>query len=246
MKHTSILFLTVIFGASCLNGRTKENINSKKDSITSSEFYKNGTAKIMTKIEYDSFTKNISLKNKGKDLQTIPEIESEIQSGDSTIYTFELHGRIKNNKLIGNSLPDFNFKDINGKSIKLSDLKGKPIIINLWFKECGPCIAEMPTLNAISEKYNNTDIQFLSMTYESKKEVEKFLKTRKINFRIIPEVGKYWEILASNFPQTIFVNREGIITDIQNGMTSIYDKKLKMKSEKMDDTDFISSLEKIK
>jgi cytochrome c biogenesis protein CcmG, thiol:disulfide interchange protein DsbE len=84
------------------------------------------------------------------------------------------------------------------------------------------------------------------MTYESKKEVEKFIKTKEINFRIIPEVGKYWESLASNFPQTIFVNREGIITDIQNGMTSIYDKKLKMKSEKMDETEFISSLEKIK
>jgi cytochrome c biogenesis protein CcmG, thiol:disulfide interchange protein DsbE len=246
MKITSILFLTAIFWASCSNGKNEKNISSTKDSIASKEFYKNGTAKIMTKNEYDSFTKNISLKNIGKEMQTFSEIESEVQNGDSTIYTFELHGKIKNTNLIGKSLPDFNFKDLNGKYVKLSELIGKPIIINLWFKECIPCIAEMPTLNSIKEKYSKTDIQFLSMTYESKKEVEKFIKTNEINFRIIPEVGKYCESLASNFPQSIFVNREGIITDIQNGMTSIYDKKLKMKSEKMDETEFISSLEKIK
>jgi hypothetical protein len=151
MKHTSIVLLTIIFGASCSNGQNEKKINSNIDSLASKEFYKNGTAKIMTKNEYDSFTKQIYLKNIGKEMQTFPEIESEVQNGDSTIYTFELHGKIKNTKLIGKSLPDFNFKDLNGKYVKLSELIGKPIIINLWFKECIPCIAEMPTLNSIKE-----------------------------------------------------------------------------------------------
>lgn len=77
--------------------------------------------------------------------------------------------------MIGKALPDFNLSDIDGKLVKLADLKGKPIIINLWFAQYPPCIAEMPTLSVIKEKYSSTDIQFLSMTYETKEAVKKFL-----------------------------------------------------------------------
>ena len=246
MKLSSLVFLTVIFFVSCSNGQNEKSINSNKDSIINQEFYKNGTAKIMTKNEYDSFIAKSHKRTKGKGIKLMPEIVSQIQSKDSTIYTVEFHMRTTDSKLIGQPLQDFTFKDLKGKIVKLSELKGKPIIINLWFVECPPCIAEMPTLNSIKERYSNTDIQFLSMTYETKIKVQKFLKERKIDFRIIPDIGKYSDILASNFPQTIFVNREGIITDVQNGMIPIYDKKLKMTSDKMEETDFINSLNAIK
>ena len=246
MKLSSPIFLLVIFLISCLNGQNEKNITSKTDSNTTKEFYKNGTAKIMTKAEYDSFITKSNRRNEVKGFKLMPEIVSEIQKDDSTIYTVEFHMRTTNNKLIGQPLPDFDFKDIKGKIVKLSELIGKPIIINLWFVECPPCIAEMPTLNSIKKRYSNTDIQFLSMTYETKIKVNKFLKERKIDFRIIPDIGKYSDILASNFPQTIFVNRKGIITDIQNGMISIYDKTSKMASDKMEETDFINSLNAIK
>ena len=246
MKLTSLVLQTVIFFVSCSNGQNKKNINSNTDSTNSKEFYKNGTAKIMTKNEYDSFIAKTHKRSEGKGDKLMPEIVSQIQSNDSIIYNVEFHVRTTNNKLIGQPLPDFTFKDLEGKILKLSDLKGKPIIINLWFVECPPCIAEMPTLNSIKERYSNTDIQFLSMTYETKIKVQKFLKERKIEFRIIPDIGKYADILASNFPQTIFVNREGVITDVQNGMIPIYDKKLKMTSDKMEETDFIKSLNAIK
>jgi cytochrome c biogenesis protein CcmG, thiol:disulfide interchange protein DsbE len=246
MKLSSLIFLTVIFFVSCSNDQSEIKINSNKDSISIKEFYKNGTAKLMTKDEYDSYILKSNKRGEGKGFKLMPEIVSEIQSNDSTIYNVEFHVRTTNNKLIGQLLPDFNFKDLEGKIVKLSELKGKPIIINLWFVECPPCIAEMPTLNSIKEKYSTTDIQFLSMTYETKLKVQKFIKERRIDFRIISDIGKYSEILASNFPQTIFVNRQGIITDVQNGMIAIYDKKLKTKSDKMDETDFINSLNIIK
>ena len=246
MKLSSLVFLTVLFFVSCSNGHSEKKINSNKGSVSNHEFYKNGTAKIMTKIEYDSFVAKFNKRSEGKGSKLMPEIVSEIQSNDSTIYSVEFHIRTTNNKIIGQPLPDFTFNDLEGKIVKLTELKGKPIIINLWFVECPPCIAEMPTLNSIKERYSNTDIQFLSMTYETKSKVQKFLKQRKIGFRIIPDIGKYSDILASNFPQTIFVNRAGIITDVQNGMIPIYDKKLKMTTDKMEETDFINSLNSIK
>lgn len=246
MKLSSLVFLTLIFLVSCSNKQNEKNNNSNKESISNKEFYKNGTAKIMSKDEYDSFILKSHKLTEEKDFKLMPEIVSQIQNNDSVIYTVEFHVRTTNNKLIGQPLPDFIFKDLEGKNISLSELKGKPIIINLWFVECPPCIAEMPTLNSIKDRYSNTDIQFLSMTYETKIKVQKFLQERKINFRIIPDIGKYSDILASNFPQTIFVNRQGIITDVQNGMIPIYDKKLKMTSDKMEETAFINSLNAIK
>ena len=216
LKLPSLLFLIIIFSVSCSNGQMDKKNTSVKNSNNSKEFYKNGTAKIMTKDEYNSYIERSNKRAEGKGFKLMPEIVSQIQNNDSIIYTVEFHIRTTDNKLIGQPLPDFTFKDLEGKNVTLSELKGKPIIINLWFIECPPCIAEMPTLNSIKDRYSNTDIQFLSMTYETKIKVQKFLKQRKINFRIIPDIGKYFNILASNFPQTIFVNRQGIITDVQN------------------------------
>ena len=246
MKIASLGFLIVIFFVSCSNEQNKSKNNSNKDSNNIKEFYKNGTAKIMTKDEYESYIRKSHKRSKGTGFKLMPEIVSQIQNNDSIIYNVDFNIRTTNNKLIGQPLPDFTFKDLAGKNISLSELRGKPIIINLWFVECPPCIAEMPTLNLIKDRYSNTDIQFLSMTYETKIKVQKFLKERKINFRIISDIGEYFNILASNFPQTIFVNRKGIITDVQNGMIPIYDKKLKMTSDKMEETDFINSLNAIK
>ncbi len=243
MKKIILFINFLILFSSCIN---KKLDTKKVDIEESKEFYKNGTAKAMSKVEYDSYITEKNKRGISKGFRIIPEIISEEGSGDSIIYSVDFHIRTINNKMIGKALPDFTFTDLDDKIVKLADLKGKPIILNLWFVECPPCIAEMPTLNSIKERYKNTDIQFLSITYESKEKVKDFIKRTNINYRIIPNIGNYYKFLDSNFPQTIFVNRDGIITDIQNGMTAMYDKKLKKKSEKMEESDFIYSLNVIK
>ncbi|WP_343071108.1 TlpA disulfide reductase family protein [Novosphingobium jiangmenense] len=50
----------------------------------------------------------------------------------------------------GKDMPDFTVTDPSGKSLKLRDLKGKPVLINLWATWCGPCVLEMPMLDKLA------------------------------------------------------------------------------------------------
>jgi thiol-disulfide isomerase/thioredoxin len=50
----------------------------------------------------------------------------------------------------GSELPDFTFKDAAGSEIQLKDLKGKPLLINLWATWCAPCVAELPALDRLA------------------------------------------------------------------------------------------------
>ncbi|MBS0474574.1 MAG: TlpA family protein disulfide reductase [Proteobacteria bacterium] len=52
----------------------------------------------------------------------------------------------------GSVMPDFTLKDASGKELRLASLKGKPVLINLWATWCAPCVAELPSLNALAQQ----------------------------------------------------------------------------------------------
>jgi uncharacterized protein (TIGR03435 family) len=63
----------------------------------------------------------------------------------------------------------------------IKSLEGKVIVLEFWATWCAPCIASMPHLNELSDKFKNKGVQFISITNESAENANKFLKTRKIN-----------------------------------------------------------------
>ena len=66
----------------------------------------------------------------------------------------------------GASAPDFNFKDINGKSISMNDLKGKYIYIDVWATWCGPCIREIPASKKMEKLYRDKNIEFVYISID--------------------------------------------------------------------------------
>ena len=85
---------------------------------------------------------------------------------------------------IGKTAPDFELETLDGKKAKLSDYRGKKVILNFWASWCPPCREEMPEFQKIAE--NNPDIVVLGVNLqESKEAIEAFTNKLGIKFPIL-------------------------------------------------------------
>ena len=81
----------------------------------------------------------------------------------------------------GAALPDFTFTDPSGRKLRTLDLKGKPLLINLWATWCGPCVLEMPTLDALAAaKAGKLTVLTVSQDLDQATAVDAFFKDRKL------------------------------------------------------------------
>lgn len=71
---------------------------------------------------------------------------------------------------IGQPAPDFTLQTPAGKSLSLSDLRGKVVLIDFWASWCGPCIKEIPNVKKIYEKYNGKGFEIISVSLDNKRE----------------------------------------------------------------------------
>ena len=116
------------------------------------------------------------------------------------------------NFVAGQMAKDFTAYDINENKITLKNLKGKIVVMNFWFPECKPCIEEMPALNKLVEKYNKKEVVFLSVTFDKKEKIKKFLSNRSFDYTHItdnePILSDY---KVSAFPTHILIDKNGEI-----------------------------------
>lgn len=152
---------------------------------------------------------------------------------------------------IGDKVPDVYFAKMLNYSKqdgKLNNFKGKAIIIDLWFKECIPCISSMRHLDSLQTEFAN-DLQVLPVTWQPKTDIEKFWKTNldvkglKLVLAVEDSIVKKL-FPASSFPHQIWVNKAGIvvaITDGKNASRENVEKLIENKSiglaEKKDELD---------
>ncbi|RAK18469.1 peroxiredoxin [Anoxybacillus vitaminiphilus] len=116
---------------------------------------------------------------------------------------------------IGNAAPDFELKTLDGKSIRLSELQGKKVILNFWATWCPPCQAEMPEMQNFYEKYNE-DVEILAVnltSQDSRDKVASFIKEYGLTFPVVldeeGDVLKLYKI--SPIPTSYMIDREGTI-----------------------------------
>jgi cytochrome c biogenesis protein CcmG/thiol:disulfide interchange protein DsbE len=105
---------------------------------------------------------------------------------------------------------------LDGKSLRLSELKGKIVILNLWATWCGPCRREIPDFIKIQDDYKGRGVEVLGVTSEDERNTEalvkEFVKEFKINYKVVWIDADGWtSFLAPRFsiPQTYVLDQNG-------------------------------------
>jgi cytochrome c biogenesis protein CcmG/thiol:disulfide interchange protein DsbE len=109
--------------------------------------------------------------------------------------------------------PDFALKDASGQSTKLSDLKGKVVLLNFWATWCGPCALEIPWFEQFEQQYRSKGLEIVgvSMDEEGWSIVKPYIAEHKINYRVLlgnDSVGELYGGVDS-LPTTFIIDREG-------------------------------------
>ncbi len=126
-------------------------------------------------------------------------------------------------QLIGNLAPDFTLQTIDGKPLKLSDLRGKAVLLNFWATFCEPCKVEMPWFVELQKEYGPQGFQIVGVANDdaSSDEISKFAKNMGINYPILigkDSVSDTYNV--SVLPTTYFVDRDGKLIAREFGLQS--------------------------
>jgi thiol-disulfide isomerase/thioredoxin len=115
-------------------------------------------------------------------------------------------------RFVREAASDFEVESVGGRRYKLSDLRGKVVVINFWATWCVPCVREMPMLSALYEKYKSEGVEVLAVsTDEDGEKVGPFAVERKLTFPVFKKTGLGKLYRVSTIPVNIFIDKEGIV-----------------------------------
>src|SRR5687767_10665444 len=110
----------------------------------------------------------------------------------------------------------FELRDLNGRTVRLSDYQGKVVVVNFWATWCPPCRAEMPDLIKLQREHSKQGLQIIGITYppERKARVRRFARNLKVNYPIILGTRQLKARFSSEetLPLTVVINRDGIVS----------------------------------
>jgi peroxiredoxin len=120
--------------------------------------------------------------------------------------------------VIGNPVPDFEFFDLDGKSLRFENYKGKILVLNWWNTGCKPCIAEMPGLNTLADHYSdNENVVFLAISHNTAKEISQFLRKRTFNYFQSTYSQNALAYFGESYPVHLIVDPNGKIAYYTSG-----------------------------
>lgn len=116
--------------------------------------------------------------------------------------------------------PDFTLKSLDGGNLRLEEYRGQVVLINFWASWCGPCRQEMPLLDRLHHRYEDTGFAVLGINVEGDSDsAQEIVDKTKVTFPILIDVGQKVSELYNleAMPSTVVVDRDGVIRYIHLG-----------------------------
>lgn len=167
---------------------------------------------------YRSASQKINVSQRDIDLK-LDVIRKKIKDG--TIKSLKI-------KMLSETAPAFYLKYPNGNSVKLSDLKGKVIVLDFWATWCQPCIASLPKLQEMHDKYkSNPNVVILAVDtkemgnnlMEREQKMNDFIAKNRYSFKALYDNNSVADKYnVDGIPATIFIDKDGIIRFKEHGL----------------------------
>ncbi|MFL6227597.1 MAG: TlpA family protein disulfide reductase [Pyrinomonadaceae bacterium] len=118
--------------------------------------------------------------------------------------------------------PALALKDLRGRAVRLSDYRGKIVLLNFWATWCAPCRAEVPDLVKLQRDYGAQGLQVVGVTYppESRAAVRRFARRYKINYPVCvgTRASKARFVESETLPFTVVIDRAGRVRELIEGV----------------------------
>lgn len=112
----------------------------------------------------------------------------------------------------GEPARDFSLKDLSGTEHKLSDYRGKLVLLNFWATWCAPCIVEMPALQELQQRFPAEKFAVLTISVDAEREVlQKFIEESDLKLTVLhdPTMKTISHYHVEGFPESVFVGPDG-------------------------------------
>ena len=124
---------------------------------------------------------------------------------------------------MGSKAPNFTLKNLKGEDVSLSQLRGKKVLLNFWASWCTPCKIELPHFQALWDKYGaGGDFVILTVagSQSDESEIRSFIANGNYTFPVCLDPGEeaFNKYELTSIPKTYFIDKEGVIRRIQQGM----------------------------
>jgi len=130
--------------------------------------------------------------------------------------------------------PDFTLKSAAGGNLRLSEQRGRVVLVNFWATWCGPCKVEMPHLNRLYEKYKSAGFVLLGVNVDDDPKAAVALAARLgVTFPVLFDAGKLVSklYLLDSMPFTVLIDRDGRVRHLhrgyRDGMELTYEQQIR-------------------
>jgi peroxiredoxin len=128
--------------------------------------------------------------------------------------------------------PEFELKDAHGRVAKMSDYKGKVVLLNFWATWCGPCKIEIPWFVDLEQRFKDRGFAVLgvSMDEEGWEIVKPYIEARKMNYRVVIGTDMVADLYGGvdSLPTSFIIDRQGKIAGVHVGLVSksVYENEI--------------------
>lgn len=136
---------------------------------------------------------------------------------------------------VGFRAPDFTLQTLNGETMRLSDLIGRPVVISYWTTWCVPCQTELPILQQLSQEFQAQGLMVVTVNaidQDNVQDVQAVVSEKGMTMPVLLDQGNQFASTygALFFPTTIFVDASGVIRYIRLGDSSEADLRAKVEN----------------